>query len=143
MEYKDQEIGCALRVQYPVDGEDSEIKSIVSGGALTGDRDVSFRSIRLGSGVGSNVVGACSAPYMPVKGDTFQIHWLGHQDRSYLDSFFYCEASDADTVIARMHDATRYRKRAYVFRRGDVGFIKPSEEVLEAYNRLVRELKDE
>jgi hypothetical protein len=46
-------------------------------------------------------------------------------------------------VIATMHDATGYRNHAYVFRRGDVGFIKPSEEVVETYRRLSEKLKDE
>lgn len=85
-------------------------------------------------------VGMCSsAPWMPSAGDTFQIRWLHHDDRSYLDEFFTCEAADGECVVARMIGATSYRARPYVFRRGDVAFTKPSEQVLDAFNRLTAE----
>lgn len=85
-------------------------------------------------------VGMCStAPWMPSAGDTFQISWLQHSDRSYLEDFFTCEAADGECVVARMIGATSYRARPYVFRRGDVAFTKPSEQVLDAFNRLTAE----
>jgi hypothetical protein len=135
----------AAFVRYPTDTKpepevikfDPEVSGL--SGTLTGRMSSrSMESVRVGPGLS---VG--NAPYMPAKGDTFQIRWLGHHDRSYLTDFFLCQAVDAETVIATMHNATGYRNHAYVFRRGDVGFIKPSEEVVETYRRLSEKLKDE
>lgn len=92
-------------------------------------------------GVGSNM--CQTVQYHPVQGDVFQITWLSHVDRSYIDEFFACEASDSETVVARMlGNQLSWRNRPYVFRKGDVLFIRPSHEVVAAFQRLTVELAD-
>lgn len=101
--------------------------------------------IALGHGLGADSEKcAQNAVWMPGKGQVFQIKWLAIQDRSYLENFFRCEAADSETVIATMVNVEPgcYRDRTYVFRRGDVAFLKPGAGVYETYLELELQRKN-